>query len=216
MLRERFGIDSVVIPLPCQDANNREAAVPQAPGGPTPRILWVGRISAEKRLEWLLDIAERCPESAFDVVGAANAQSEYELALNRRASSIPNVAMHGRVPHSAIWPFYRGAALLCCTSSIEGFPNTFLEAWNCGVPVVTAFDPDNLVASRGCGWVGHSVEELAGHIRAALASPPAWQAASAAARAYYQANHTVEVVLPRFERVFLDVIGRQAEPERTH
>lgn len=211
LLREGFGVDPVVVPLPCEDLDGRDTALPQAPGDPSPRVLWVGRLSPEKRVEWLLDVAERCPEFTFDVLGAANDRSEYEAALKRRASGIPHVIMHGRVPHSEMGPFYRRAAVLCCTSSIEGFPNTFLEAWSCAVPVVTTFDPDNLVARRGLGWVGHTVEELAGQIRTALTSQNVRQAAASAARAYYQANHAVEVVLPRFEEVLLDLMGRRAE-----
>ncbi|MDM8008510.1 MAG: glycosyltransferase family 4 protein [Phycisphaerae bacterium] len=211
LLREGFGVDPVVVPLPCAELDGRDTALPQAPGGQSPRVLWVGRFSPEKRLEWLLDVAERCPQFTFDVLGAANDQSEYGAALMRRASSIPNVIMHGRVRHSEMGRFYRRAAVLCCTSVIEGFPNAFLEAWSCAVPVVTTFDPDNLVASRGLGWVGHTVEELAGQIGTALTSQRERQAAASAARAYYRANHAVEVVLPQFEGVLLDLMGRRAE-----
>lgn len=206
LLRDGFGVDSVVIPLPCEDLCGRGNVIAEPIRSPSPRIVWVGRISREKRLEWLLEIAKRCPECVFDVVGAANVEEQYPAGLAKQASALPNVTMHGRVSHAEMGRFYQGATALCCTSCVEGFPNTFLEAWSHGVPVVTTFDPDDVVARRGLGWVGHGVEELAGHICAALTSPEAWRRASTAARAYYEANHTMEAVLPRFVRVFQEVV----------
>lgn len=59
-----------------------------------------------------------------------------------RARSLSNVRLHGRIAErAALAELYRGAALLCCTSSLEGFPNTFLEAWSHGLPVVTTSTP---------------------------------------------------------------------------
>jgi glycosyltransferase involved in cell wall biosynthesis len=207
MLRDGFGVNALVIPLPCEDCSAQDTAAPQSCGEQAPRILWVGRISEEKRLEWLLEIAQRCPQYRFDVVGAANVEGQYSASLAARARGLANVTMHGRVPHAEMGRFYRAASVLCCTSCVEGFPNTFLEAWSQGRPVVTTFDPDGVVASQGLGWVGRSAEELTSHIRAAHASPQAWQRASVAARAYYQANHTIEAVLPRFEKVFHEVMS---------
>ena len=103
----------------------------------SPRVLWVGRISEQKRFEWLLDIAERCPDIAFDVVGAASAESDYSSTLIQRATGVPNVKMHGWVPYAEMTWYYRNCHILCCTSAYEGFPNTFLEAWALGIPVIS-------------------------------------------------------------------------------
>ena len=102
-------------------------------------------ISGEKRFEWLLDIAEQCPEMIFDVVGASNTDSDYASNLVKRACEIRNVKMHGRISHQEMPAYYRSSDILCCTSAYEGFPNTFLEAWSVGVPVVSTFDPDDVV-----------------------------------------------------------------------
>ena len=52
------------------------------------------------------------------------------------------------------------AKIFLNTSSIEGFPNTFLQAWIRGVPVVTFFDPDSLVQRLQLGTVANSVDEM--------------------------------------------------------
>jgi glycosyltransferase involved in cell wall biosynthesis len=38
------------------------------------------------------------------------------------------------------------------TSDVEGFPNTFLQAWARKVPVVSYFDPDGIIRGKGLGY----------------------------------------------------------------
>lgn len=181
------------------------AMPPSSVPGPI-RVLWVGRMTREKRLEWLLDVAGQCPEITFEVVGGANADSDYASPLIRRAAGIANIHMHGWVPHSEIIQYYQRCHVLCCTSAYEGFPNTFLEAWSLGVPVVSTFDPDSIISMNGLGWVARDVDELAACLRQIVQSPQSWLTASKAARQYYLANHTEEACLPRFERLFRELV----------
>ena len=219
MLREGFRRDSVLIPMPCTGFDSNGQVDWQGLHGGTANVLWVGRISREKRFEWLLDIAEKCPEITFDVVGAANRDSEYASALARRAAGIANVNMHGRVPHARIANYYRRCSVLCCTSAYEGFPNTFLEAWSCGIPVVSTFDPDDTIRDKGLGVVAYDIAGIVSGLRGLMQSTDMWMTASEAARRYYSNHHTPEVCLPRFERLF-DIVHsgtrselRREEPE---
>jgi glycosyltransferase involved in cell wall biosynthesis len=102
---------------------------------------------------------------------------------------------------------YQQAACLLCTSDFEGFPNTFLEAWSQGLPVVSTFDPDDLIARRELGLVAGDVPGLAVAIRRLLESPDLYRRLSHNARQYYLENHTVEVAMPRFEELFLRVLN---------
>lgn len=122
-----------------------------------------------------------------------------------RARQVSNVTVHGRVP--CVWDYYRQAACLLCTSDFEGFPNTFLEAWSQGLPVVSTFDPDDLITRRELGLVAGDIPGLAAAIRRLLESPDLYRRLSQNARHYYLENHTVEVAMPRFEQVFLKVLG---------
>jgi len=207
MLREGFGIDSTVIPMPCELLDTSGCVHPEISCEESLHVLWVGRISEEKRFEWLLDVAEQCPEITFDVVGASNANSDYASALTKRAARILNVKMHGRIPHAEIAKHYYRSRALCCTSAYEGFPNTFLEAWSLGIPTVSTFDPDGLIAKLGLGWNASSVDELVDRLRTAISTPEKWHAASHAARSYYLKNHTLDATMPKFEKLFLDVVG---------
>lgn len=213
LLRQNLGIEAVVV------RNCGGAFAARVPSEPAPRedrgslrALWVGRINEEKRLEWLLDVAERCPDIRFEVVGAANRDSAYSSSLQQRAAGIRNVSMCGRVPHADMPEHYLRCHVLCCTSVWEGFPNTFLEAWSLGIPAVSTVDPDGVIAANGLGWVVQDVAGTVDCLRGIIESPERWRAASQAARQYYLANHTPDACLPVFERLLLRVAGCKADP----
>jgi glycosyltransferase involved in cell wall biosynthesis len=210
LLREEFGLRSQIISMPSRGfgpAGDRSAKF----SGMPKRVLWAGRFNPEKRLDMLLDLAQRHPEVAFDVVGEPNQDTAYARDVTRRARGVANVELHGRVSHDRMGNFYRRAALLCCTSTYEGFPNVFIEAWSAGVPVITTFDPDSVISTNGLGGVAADLGELDAALGEMLAPEP-WLAASLAAERYYLAHHTVEASLPRFEQAFLEVVAAPEQP----
>ncbi len=202
-LLDGFGLDSKVIPMPCPDLLKENESLPAAPESTKQSILWIARLCKQKRPDRYLDLAEACPEFQFDLVGPYG-DDEYCSEVIHRSKSIPNVKVWGGIERAKVGKMYRSAACLCSTSDFEGFPNTFLEAWSLGIPLVTTFDPDGLVAAKNLGRTAGDVETLAAGLREILGSPDAWLEASRNARSYYENNHTVEAVLPRFEAVFFD------------
>ena len=213
-LKQWLGRDSVVIPSCRPVADSAVQALrPSRPVG-RPRILWVGRLIECKRAELCLDLAQRCPEVLFDIVGDPNAKSSYARAIRERSKQLPNVTMHGSIPYRLMDEMYRQSAILLCTSSTEGFPNTFLEAWSRARPVVSTFDPDGLIAERGLGVAAVDVPGLIAGLRGLLASPERWHQASRNAYRYCMENHTVDAVMPRLERIFHDPLVTNASRDR--
>ena len=208
MLRDGFGLDATIVPMACLSAAAGDLKPPTLADKAPPHVLWVGRFSQEKRLEWLLELAARCPQWHFNVVGAANSVSEYSDGLLARAGALTNVTLHGRVVHAEIARFYQRAAVLCCTSEYEGFPNTFLEAWSHRLPIVSTFDPDHLIERRELGRVAQSVPELAAALDAVLTDAGCWQRCSDNGYRYFRENHTLDAVLLKYEAVFHEVTGR--------
>lgn len=209
MLKQGFGLESVVLPMPCAGATADEFPPPAPPRGDSRQVLWVGRIAEVKRLEVLLDVAAAMPDVRFEIAGKPDPDNEYSQALVARARTLPNVVMHGSVARDRMSELYGRAALLCCTSAFEGFPNTFLEAWSYGVPVVSTVDPDDLIASRGLGIAIPDKNRLPDAIRVLLNSPGLWGERSQNARRYYVENHAPDAAMRRFEAVFLQVMGHQ-------
>jgi glycosyltransferase involved in cell wall biosynthesis len=202
-LREHFGRESVVVPMPCPGPGP-ETTIARAAPPPDGRVLWIGRVCEVKRPHLLVELARACPDVGFDLVGPPGA-SAYVGGVLQAFSATPNVRILGGVARADVPALYRDSACLVSTSRDEGFPNTFLEAWSHGLPVVSTFDPDGLIAERGLGRAATSVPELAAGIRELLARPEEWRRASERARRYYLENHTVEAAMSRFESLFLEL-----------
>ncbi|MBP7568872.1 MAG: glycosyltransferase family 4 protein [Acidobacteria bacterium] len=212
MLQSGFGRPSVVIPMPCP----APPLQPQAPRDTeVPRVVWVGRFSPVKRLDLLLEVAALLPSIRFEVAGARDANWPKSRALVERAAALPNVTVRGIVPRHQMPAFYRGAVALLCTSTHEGFPNTFLEAWSLGVPVVSTVEPDDLLSRGGLGFRAESAAQLAEGITRLASDRALWLEMSGNAQAYYRANHTVEATMPVFERVLQEAADERQGARRT-
>jgi len=186
LFRDNYARDSQVI-LPCSTVGVESCVGDR--NAPRREVVWIGRYSPEKRMAWLLDIAEQCRDVTFHIVGQANAASDYAKQQSERIRRLPNVIAHGFVPHNAMAALYRRCGLLLSTSQVEGFPTIFLEAWALGLPVVSSFDPDGTIAANGIGRTGGTADALARGIRELLDDANAWQAASRQAVRHFVNHH---------------------------
>ncbi|HEX3716449.1 MAG TPA: glycosyltransferase family 4 protein [Verrucomicrobiae bacterium] len=202
-----FGLDAVVIPMPCPEAEN--FTMGELESRPK-RVLWIARLCKQKRPDRLLDLAEACPDIQFDLVGPVYPDS-YAREVFERAKKIQNVTVHGPVPRERVPELYKNATCLCSTSDFEGFPNTFLEAWSHGLPVVSTFDPDALIATKNLGIIARTVPELQAALRSVLRDPNRYRELSQNGRRYFVENHRADMVLPKFEQVFLKLVKGSKE-----
>ena len=168
-------------------------------------VLWIGRFSPEKRFEWLLELAAQMPENDFIAIGASNKSSAYAIYLQNTAKHLNNVTLVGEVPYSRMQEYYQRASVLCSTSTKEGFPNVFLEAWRAGVPVVSTVDPDGVVKKHQLGYVANSTNELREGIQRVVASDEEHMKLSNRCREFFHANHTPEKTLPALEKLLLSL-----------
>jgi glycosyltransferase involved in cell wall biosynthesis len=204
LLKEGFGLEAIFLPMPCPGPVEAEfKPTPESSPG-TFRVGWVGRIAPVKRLEVLLAAAERLPDVQFEVAGKPDAAESYTRPVLEKARAMGNVNLHGHVDRDRMPGFYRAASVLCCTSDYEGFPNTFLEAWSHGLPIVSTVDPDNLISERGLGVCAANPQEMVQAIFRLREDPALRRSISANARNYYLENHAVDPAMRRFEDVFAD------------
>lgn len=115
-------------------------------------VLWVNNFRAFKRPELVLYIAKSMPGVSFTMIGGPmKGYDDLYTKLKDEARSIGNIQFVGAVPYSEVNSYFSRAKLFLNTSDSEGFPNSFLQAWVRGVPVVSFFDPDGLIASEALG-----------------------------------------------------------------
>jgi len=209
MMRDGFDVDAQVLPMACPEPPETRMKAIVDTGSGIFRVLWVGRISKVKRPEMVLDIARMIPDVSFDIVGAPDQEDEYSRCLYQTAQKLPNVTFHGRLPRERMPDMFQSASLLCCTSSWEGFPNTFLEAWSCGVPVVSTVDPDDLIATKGLGAVVVDPASARSAIEKFRRDVGFRKSISENACRYYSENHTLGTVMPKYERTFIDVARKR-------
>jgi len=148
-------------------------------------VLWVGNIRALKRPELLLEAARKLPRLQFHIIGGPMPGSEslYEQ-VRAAALQVPNVRFHGPIPYQEVGEFYERARVFVGTSEIEGFPNTYLQAWARGTPVVAFLDPEQLIARNGMGRAVTSVAQMCAEIVALSDDRQAWEIASQRSRDY--------------------------------
>ena len=127
------------------------------------RVVWVANFKRSKRPELFVDLAEsmsECPDIRFVMIGRSGNPTLYE-GLHRRIDSLPNLEYRGELPISAVNEELSRSHLFVSTSSIEGFPNTFIQAWMRRVPVLSMdVDPDNVLRDQGVGVICHDIQEM--------------------------------------------------------
>jgi glycosyltransferase involved in cell wall biosynthesis len=212
MLHESFGLSAHVIPMPCPGPSDTAAGTITPPTTP-PRVVWIGRFSHVKRLELMLDVAAATPEVHFEIAGTPDSNDDYSRGLLERVGTLPNVSFKGVMGRHQMTAFYRGATALLCTSEYEGFPNTFLESWSTGVPVVSTVEPDSLLSAGGLGLVGRTAGELSAALRQLIANPKQWTEMSLRCERYYTGRHTVDSSMPKFEQMLAEAASLRRKPK---
>jgi glycosyltransferase involved in cell wall biosynthesis len=206
MLLRGFKRESTVLPMPCPGPSPEEFIEPQPFTGGNLRVVWVGRIAEVKRLEVLLEVAAGMPEIEFEVAGEFKNASVYTRRLKKIAYGLSNLKLLGRVDRNDMPRIYQNAFALCCTSTHEGFPNTFIEAWSYGVPVISTVDPDNLIHSSELGLIANDASSIILGIRELAADSDRWHKFSKRARLYYLDNHLYDNAMARFEAFFIELL----------
>ena len=96
------------------------------------KILFVGRLTAQKNLKMLLDALEGT-DLQLDIIG----QGELHDALAEHVKNKElNVNFLGSVPNDALPGIYNQYKIFVMPSDYEGNPKTLLEAMSCGLAVV--------------------------------------------------------------------------------
>lgn len=168
------------------------SSLPTKPAGPL-QILWVANLKDVKRPELFVDLAESFggrDDLHFVMVGRPTALRRF-AALMQRMPKIANLTYLGEQPIDRVNELMATAAFHVNTSSFEGFPNTFIQAWARGAVVMSiAVDPDGM-AARGIGYCAGSPNGLRSLLDELSRSTATRQAVAERAFAHAQSHHSL-------------------------
>jgi len=184
-LKNHYGLESVVIPSLVESTG-----APLRFGERSPHILWVSNLRAFKRPDRALDLARQLPSVRLEMVGGPlPGAREYFEEIRAAASKLPNVVFRGARSYDEVNSLMSTARVFINTSESEGFPNTYMQAWIRGTPVVAFFDPDGLIRREGLGMAVSTIEEMQTAVQGLLENEKAWNTVSSCCRAYANQRH---------------------------
>jgi glycosyltransferase involved in cell wall biosynthesis len=167
-----------------------------------PYVAWVAMLRQFKRPDLLVEIARRAPDVRFVVCGGTTtftAAPGYGEEIVRILRSLPNVEYRGQVSPDEALNLIVNASLFLSTSDGEGFPNTFLQAWSGGTPVISLkIDPDGIIERHGLGKVSGNVEQTISDIRGLMQSVEERDTIASRAKEYVVRSHSPAAVIRQF------------------
>ncbi len=159
LLRVRFGKEACAVvpnfqPLP--------QSLPAKPEGRV-TVLWISNIQAVKRPEMFLKLASAFtgrPDLQFMMIGHPSKRRS-SRPLMQAIHEHTNVSYLGGLPIAEVNRHLESADIFVNTSSFEGFPNTFIQAWARGAVVASVeVDIDGGMDTLGVGYCTHGFENL--------------------------------------------------------
>lgn len=168
-------------------------------------VLWVATLRPGKRPELFLELARRLPHRRFVMVGGAAGNdpggAAYFAAIRRAAGALPNVEFAGFLPLSQVEPRFDRARVVVNTSTFEGMPNVFLQAWARGVPTVAFIDIGARLHGQPLYPVVADAAAAAAAIERLFVDDLHRVRAASRCREYFAATHGSGEVLARYRQV---------------
>lgn len=198
MLEKNFGRESNIIknafPLPARE-------MPQKTNPPV--ILWVATIGEVKQPELFLKLAEAVPEASFQMIGGGGNDLELYNKVKKSSTKITNLDFLGFVPFHIINEYFERASIFINTSKIEGFPNTFIQAWMNYTPVVSLnSDPDEIICKYRLGFHSKTFDQLVKDTRTLLQNPSLRKELGENGRRYVEKEHNISNVVDSYIEIF--------------
>jgi glycosyltransferase involved in cell wall biosynthesis len=178
------------------------------------KVVWVANIKPKKQPEYFIELAQAlsgCPQLEFIMVGRPD-EGNYQKKIDAQLQQCGRVKYLGELPVDEVNALLREASIFVNTSEVEGFPNTFIQAWLRGVPVVSLqFDPDQVLVKESIGFCSGSLDQMKRDVLALARDDALRNEMGLRAQAYARAVHGLTQNVSRF----IDLIEELRRPIRT-
>jgi len=168
-------------------------------------VLWVATLRRGKRPELFLELARRLPHRRFVLAGGAAGNDPggqaYFDTIRDAASQLPNIEFTGFIPLAQIEHRFDRARVVVNTSTFEGMPNVFLQAWARGIPTVALIDVGARWQGKPLYCVAADLEMAAAEIDRLFDDDLYRTRAAVRCRDYFAATHSSEAVLAGYRPI---------------
>jgi len=171
-------------------------------------VIWIANLKPWKRPDAFLRLAAcfgKRTDVRFIMVGSpapSAGNGAWRDALTRGIEAASNLEYLGQKTHAEVNDLLARSHIFVNTSTHEGFPNTFIQAWMREVAVVSlSVDPDGVLERERIGVCAHTESGLEAAVRTLLDDPAALSGYAKRGREYAAAHHSLDNV-----RRLLDLI----------
>ena len=189
LLRTRFGKEAVVVKNFQPPANHTNAKAQ------VPTVVWIANLKPAKRPELFLETVRETSHALgihFIMVGRGGDCEPYATKISKAAKLWPLTYL-GEKTVEETNDLIASAHILVNTSIVEGFPNTYLQAWFRKTVVVSLdIDPDGVLQKHDLGFVAKSPKALAGIIEKLVRDDMLREKIAARALRYAANEHSLE------------------------
>jgi glycosyltransferase involved in cell wall biosynthesis len=167
-------------------------------------FVYVGSLDRRKGFIDFFELVKKAPQHTFKVVGQPRDKTGYLYFEKLRA--FKNVSLLGRLNHSDTLVQIANSKALISTSRMEGFPNVFLEAWACGIPVYSLYvDLGTLIEKEGLGEVAYGNLDVLYH---AIENHKSTSEFAKNAKAYVEHYHNLNAnKIEEINRIFNELVN---------
>ncbi len=169
-------------------------------------IIWVGRIIDMKRPDLFIYLSLFFNNMKFQLIGPPENKNLFTKILNMKRNN--NLKIIGLVPYKKIDCFFDKALLLINTSKSEGFPNTFLQAFSRGIPVISSVNPSEIITNYNLGYHCKDKKNFINSINLLLNNKKLYNKFSSNCKAYFNNNHSVNKIIPKYESLFINLLKK--------
>jgi glycosyltransferase involved in cell wall biosynthesis len=224
----RYALASRIRPTrlyPMPNVMDTDHFKPSSPG-PLPnhtlRLLAVGRLSPQKRMDRFLSVVNRLRHASPKKIQAVLAgEGPLRPALEQQARAtglFPNIVKFlGSV--SDVAPLYQQSDICVLTSDYEGLPNVLLEAMASGLPVVSTRvgGVPQIVQEGETGFMVAPDDEdaMVSAIRLLSENPDLRQAMGRQGRAFVEENHSLAHLPALLRGLYRRALGMVPSPDQS-
>lgn len=172
----------------------------------TGQVIWVNNFKRGKRPRLYVELAQRLPQYTFIMVGAIAPRGRYAKSMRKMIENAPpNLKYQGRLPIEEVNKLIGQSDLLLYTSKagVEGFGNSFLQAWFRSVPTISlSFELDGILEQENVGRFAATFEELVAYVENLMEDEATRMEMGERAREYAIDNYRVDRMVADYDTLF--------------